>query len=90
MTGIACSRPYRRRTTQCNKFPPPHNRSITSSARASSSGGTTIPSAYAAFRLITASYLVGACTVRSAGFSPIRIRSLGSKHLPRESGVRSS
>src|SRR5262245_12497514 len=49
--------------------------SITSSARASSVGGTSRPSALAVLRLITNSYLVGACTGRSAGFSPFRIRS---------------
>src|SRR5207245_7064447 len=43
--------------------------SITSSARASSVGGTSRPSALAALRLITSSYLVGACTGRSAGFT---------------------
>jgi hypothetical protein len=51
----------------------PH--SITSSARASSAGETVRPSAFAVFRLITNSYLVGACTGRSAGFSPFRMRS---------------
>ena len=49
--------------------------SITSSACASSAGGTAMPSALAVLRLITSSYLVGACTGRSAGFSPLRIRS---------------
>ena len=49
--------------------------SITSSARASSIGGTARPSALAVFRLITSSYLVGACAGRSAGFSPLRMRS---------------
>jgi GcrA cell cycle regulator len=49
--------------------------SITSSARASSAGGNVKPSALAVFRLITVSYLVGACTGRSAGFSPLRMRS---------------
>src|SRR5262249_30866711 len=49
--------------------------SITSSARASSIGGTSRPSAFAVLRLITSSYLVGACTGRSAGFSPLRMRS---------------
>ena len=52
---------------------PPH--SITSSARASNDGGTARPSALAVLRLIASSYLVGACTGRSAGFSPFRIRS---------------
>lgn len=49
--------------------------SITSSARASSVAGTVRPSALAVLRLITNSYLLGACTGRSAGFSPLRIRS---------------
>ena len=37
-------------------------------------GGTLRPRALAVFRLITNSYLVGACTGRSAGFSPLKIR----------------
>ena len=45
------------------------------SARASSVGGNSIPSALAVLRLITVSYLVGVCTGRSAGFSPLRTRS---------------
>jgi hypothetical protein len=48
--------------------------SITSSARASSVGGRSMPSVLAVFRLITNSYLVGACTGKSAGFSPLRMR----------------
>jgi hypothetical protein len=49
--------------------------SITSSARASSVAGTSMPSALAVLMLITSSYLVGACTGRSAGFTPLRMRS---------------
>ena len=49
--------------------------SITSSARASSVGGTSRPSSLAVLRLVTRSYLVGACTGRSAGFSRLRMRS---------------
>src|SRR5262245_6800320 len=49
--------------------------SITSSARASSVGGTSRPSALAVLRFTTSSYFVGACTGRSAGFSPLRMRS---------------
>ena len=49
--------------------------SITSSARASRLSGTVRPSAFAVLRLMTNSYLVGACTGRSAGFSPLRMRS---------------
>ena len=41
--------------------------SITSSARASSAGGTSRPSAFAILRLMTSSYLVGACTGRQVG-----------------------
>jgi len=52
---------------------PPY--SMTSSARASSCAGTSSPSVFAVLRLITSSYLVGACTGRSAGFSPLRMRS---------------
>src|SRR5262249_49980613 len=37
--------------------------------------GRSRPSALAVLRLITNSYLVGACTGRSAGFSPLRMRS---------------
>ena len=49
--------------------------SITSSARASRVAGKSRPSALAVLRLITSSYRVGACTGRSAGFSPLRMRS---------------
>src|SRR5262249_12994863 len=49
--------------------------SITSSARASRLSGTVRPNAFAVLRLITMSFLVGACTGRSAGFSPLRMRS---------------
>ena len=50
--------------------------SITSSARARRIGGTARPSALAILTLITSSYFVAACTGRSAGFSPLRIRSM--------------
>src|SRR5262245_26054310 len=65
----------------CHRGPAEHRHelaalhSITSSARASSEDGSSSPSALAVFRLITSSYLVGACTGRSAGFSPFRMRS---------------
>src|SRR5262245_35757580 len=48
--------------------------SITSLARASTDTGTSMPSDFAVLRLISSSYLVGACTGRSAGFSPLRMR----------------
>src|SRR6266487_6943167 len=66
-------RPRSRAAEQCNEFAAPH--SITSSARASRLSGTVRPRALAVLRLITSSYLVGACTGRSAGFSPLRMRS---------------
>jgi hypothetical protein len=49
--------------------------SITSSAATSRSGGTVKPSDFAVFKFTAVSYLVGACTGRSAGFSPRRMRS---------------
>src|SRR5262249_17182820 len=59
----------RRAAEQRDEIAAPH--SITSSASASSVGGTSLPSALAVLRLITDSYLVSACTGRSAGFSPL-------------------
>src|SRR5262249_61795482 len=47
--------------------------SITSSARASTIGGTSRPRAFAVLRLITSSYLVRACTGRVAGFCASRL-----------------
>ena len=49
--------------------------SITSSAVASSVGGIVNPSAFAVLRFTTVSYLVGACTCKSTGFAPRRMRS---------------
>src|SRR5215203_3150388 len=60
------------RRNPCDDLPPPH--SITSSARARMASGTARPSAAAVLKLSTSSYLVGACTARSAGFSPFRMR----------------
>ena len=48
--------------------------SITSSARASSEGGASRLRAFAVLRLMTNLNFVGACTGRSPGFSPLRIR----------------
>jgi hypothetical protein len=48
--------------------------SITSSARASSDGGTSRPRAFAVFRFTSNSTLVTCCTGRSVGLSPLRIR----------------
>jgi hypothetical protein len=47
--------------------------SITSSARARSVGGTSMPSARAVGRLMTNSNLVDCTTGRSAGLAPLRI-----------------
>src|SRR5262249_5708613 len=58
---------------QCTLHRPSH--STTSSTRASSVAGTSMPSAFAVLRLRIVWYLVGACTGRSAGFSPLRMRS---------------
>src|SRR4051794_33692191 len=49
--------------------------SITSSARASSVGGTAMPSALAVFILMISSKRVGCSTGRSAGRAPLRILS---------------
>src|SRR5262249_24998843 len=65
-------RPRGRASEQRDELAPVH--SITSSARASNIGGTSSPSAFAVLRLITSSYLVGSCTGRFAGFSPLRMR----------------
>src|SRR5262245_20869620 len=63
-------RPSGRAAEQRDELAAPHH-SITSSARASNVGGTSRPSALAVLRLMTSSYLVGACTGRSPGFSPL-------------------
>src|SRR5262245_45381079 len=65
--------PRRRRAAeQRDELAPFH--SITSSARASTVAGMSRPNAFAVLRLITNSYLVGACTGRSVGFVPLRMR----------------
>src|SRR6516165_8898880 len=68
-------RPSNRRTAKQRDELAPFDHSITSSARASSVGGTSRPSALAVLRLIASSYLVAAWTGKSAGFSPLRMRS---------------
>jgi hypothetical protein len=47
--------------------------SITSSAVASSDGGTVMPSAFAVLRLMMSSNLVGWMIGTSPGFSPLRM-----------------
>src|SRR5262249_41952285 len=67
-------RPHRRRAAeQRDELPTLH--SITSSARASTVAGTSRPSALAVLTFTISSNLVGCCTGRSAGFSPLRMRS---------------
>ena len=39
--------------------------------------GTSRPSAFAVLSLIVSTHLIGACTGKSAGFSPLRMRSAG-------------
>src|SRR5262245_58813882 len=66
-------RPHRRAAEKRDELAALH--SITSSARASTVVGTSRPRALAVLRLIAIAYVVGACTGRSAGFSPLRTRS---------------
>jgi len=61
-----------RAAEQGDELAAPH--SITSSARVSSAGGTSRPSACAVLRLMNSSIFVDCWTGRSAGFSPLRIR----------------
>src|SRR5262249_41575814 len=63
----------RRAAEQRDELAPLH--SITSSARASSVGGTSRPSALAVIRLMTRSNFVGCSTGRPPGFVPRRILS---------------
>src|SRR5262249_39715319 len=66
-------RPRRRRAAE-ERYELATDHSITSSARASSIGGTSRPSALAVLRLITNSTFVDCTTGKSAGFWPLRIR----------------
>ena len=59
-------------TTSMGRLTLPH--SITSSARASSVGGTSRPRTLAAWRLMHSSNLVDCITGKSAGLAPLRIR----------------
>src|SRR5262245_30346766 len=65
-------RPRRRAAEQRDELALPH--SITSSAIASSDGGTVRPSIRAVSALMTSSNLVACTTGKSAGFSPFRMR----------------
>src|SRR5215470_1316159 len=79
-------RPRSRSAEQRDELAPPHH-SITSSARASSVGGTSRPSALAVLRLMTKSNLVGCSTGISAGFAPCRILSTKSAARRYISGI---
>jgi hypothetical protein len=72
MLPMRPQRPCDRATEQSDELTPPH--SITSSARASSVGGTSRPSVLAVCKLITNSNLVGCKIGKSAGFSPLSTR----------------
>src|SRR5262249_6516782 len=65
-------RPRRRRAAEQRDELASLHYSITSSARASSVGGTSRPSTCAVCRLMTSSNLVGRATGSSPGFSPLR------------------
>ena len=66
-------RPHSRRATEHRHELATLHHSITSSARASSVGGTVRPNALAVLRLRMNSNLVGCCTGRSPGLAPLRI-----------------
>src|SRR5262245_1054022 len=61
-------RPHYRTADQRDELATPH--SITSSAMASSEGGTSMPNTFAVLRLITNSNLVGRSTGSSSGLAP--------------------
>src|SRR5262245_9812401 len=67
-------RPRGHATEQRDEFAPFH--SITSSARTSNDCGIVRPRAFAVLRLITNSNFVGRSMGRSAGFAPLRMRSI--------------
>src|SRR5262245_26706760 len=69
---IGRQRPRSRTADQSNELAAVH--SITCSAPASSILGITMPRSFAVLRLITSSNFVGACTGRSAGLAPRRMR----------------
>src|SRR5262245_18850263 len=78
MRGLLCARrdrPRHRAAEQRDELATLYTHSITSSARASSVGGTSRPSALAVVRLMTRSNLVDCSIGRSAGLVPRRILS---------------
>src|SRR5262245_57612685 len=81
-------RPRSRTADERDELAPLHLRghSITSSARASSAGGMSSPSAFAVTKFTTRSNLVGCSTGMSAGFAPRRILSTTSAARRNRSG----
>src|ERR1700746_298803 len=73
-----CERPRGHAADERDKLAPLHrcNHSIPSSARASTIGDSSSPSAFAVLRLMTSSYLEACSTGRSAGLAPFRILSM--------------
>src|SRR5205807_921067 len=74
--GLLCTRSERQDSPTANQrdeLPPPH--SITSSARASTIGDSSMPMAMAVRRFIRKSNLVGRSNGRSPGFAPLSTRS---------------
>src|SRR5262249_8216842 len=71
----------RRRAAEQREEVAARDHSITSSARASSIGGTVRPIAFAVIRLIASSNLVGCSTGKSSGFAPRKILSTYSAAL---------
>src|SRR5262245_24498198 len=67
-------RPHCQAAEQRDELAPPDH-SITSSARASSVGGSSSPSVFAVLTLMTSSNVLGCSTGISAGFAPRRILS---------------
>src|SRR5262249_24948423 len=72
LLGVRRERPHGRTANERDEVAPLH--SITSSARASSVGGISSPSAFAVLRFITNSNFVGSWIGRSPGFSPLSMR----------------
>src|SRR5262249_38078426 len=69
-----CRQRRSRAAQKRDEFTAPESHSTTSSAMASSVGGTSRRSALAVLRLMISASLVTCCTGRSPAFSPLRIR----------------
>src|SRR5262249_39840106 len=73
LLGVHSAWKRKHTTNYREELAPPH--SITSSARARTTDGMVMPSAFAALRLTTSSNFVGCSIERSAGSAPLRILS---------------